>query len=659
MKKILLVIMIMGIAAGIFTAVQNDAAEWQMRDVEIAVDFDDVMQLARDANMTMDEMLVKLRDLGVTAVGTREAAVQRYRRFGALTVVQGSDIIHNWRLTGEAHPVLVPLLVNSQIRPNTTYILLSDEELAARLVRKAELKLQKPVRAHLEQQPLLVEIDEDLSRVLSLRIGLDPNDTALLRSAGLRMVPRPDNAFLKSEEAVTETLDEFLSLPQEFLSAIVFEGTEVTGFPKHLGPAAEAIRDAGLPFGIIEFLDRQAGIDALSAKTGYRTVLVHPNQPGKTAQSIVNSVRERRVRVVYLRFPLTEPDAVDKSLDLVAGAVEALTTNGYRGGAARAVELPGHGPVQLLLILLGVAAAAALLVAEILRSERCPLWLVFIAALAGLLALFPLVSLNLALQLVSLLAVIIFSALAVVSQQLNRQPAEARDSRGALLWALATLVRTFLLVAAGGALVVALTSAPVFAGGTALFRGVKLVHVLPLLLIVPTAVARVYYHDIVRWTPAEAGRVLREMFARPVLVSYVITFTALAVAAVFYVGRTGHTGGIPVPGLELRIRELLDTVLLVRPRFKEFLIGYPLAVVALALLAKGSRSALTTVLLCAAAIAPISMANTFMHFTTPTPFYSALLRSFNGLWTGMLIGAALYGTLLLLASLWEKALNAA
>ncbi len=117
--------------------------------------------------------------------------------------------------------------------------------------------------------------------------------------------------------------------------------------------------------------------------------------------------------------------------------------------------------------------------------------------------------------------------------------------------------------------------------------------------------------------------------------------------------RTGNVPGVPVLALELRLRELLDYILVFRPRFKEFLFAYPAALLGLILLAKGSRSALTTALIVIGAIAPVSMANTFMHFTTPTAFYSALFRSFNGLWTGVVVGLILYGVLILLTPIWE------
>ncbi|MBS4009054.1 MAG: hypothetical protein KGZ45_11625 [Clostridium sp.] len=654
MKSILILLFVVGVLAGVYTAVQNDAAEWSWRDVEISIAFEEVRQLAWETNLEPAEILGKLRSLGVTAVAIREADVKRYVHDGVLTVVTGSQLIHDRRLFGESNSVLLPLPEGKQIQPNTTYLLLEDKALAERLVHKAKLKLRKPVRAYFNRQPYLIEIDENLDRVLNLRIGLDPADVALLREADLRLVPRPDNAVLTSEAAVRETLDEFFALPPEFLSAVMFDGPEVTGYPDYLTVAAEVIRESGQALGIIEFTERPAGISQLSALLGYQTILIHPNQPGRPVQSIVNSVQERRVRLIYIRLPLDKANPLAESLEFVENVTKSLAANGYRGALARAVSLPGHEPLQLLLMLQGLAAAAALLVYTISRRETCMLWLVFIGTFAALMILFPLFSVNVALQVGSVLAALLFSILAVVSQQLNRLPSPAKDNITALSWALITMCRTFLLVAAGGALVAALPSTPYFAGGTALFRGVKLVHVLPLAVLLPLAISRIYYSHVTNWTPARLARVISDFLSSPIKIIYLLSFLILVMVGFLYVARTGNVPGVPVLALELHLRVLLDSILVVRPRFKEFLFAYPAALLGLTLLAKGSRSAMTTALVVIGAVAPVSMANTFMHFTTPTAFYSALFRSFNGLWTGVVVGLILYGIFILFTRVWEN-----
>lgn len=652
MKKTLTFLVVLGILAAAFPAVSAGLASFRHRQVEIAVDMGDVQVLARDAGLTTAEMLERLRGLGATAVGLREASVSRYRQEGSLTVIQGGELLNTYRLTGQAPPSFEAWLKQGEVRGEAVYLFTGDRALAERLAAKARVKLGKPVRQDLSREPFLVEIMDDINRVAALRIGLDERDVALAQSLGLRVVGRPDNPFARSEQAVRETLAEFLALPPGLLSAVVFEGTEVTGFPGLLEVTAALLDNAGVPFGIVEIFAPQAGTARLAALTGGRAVLVHANAPGGNAQSMVNAVYERRARLLYVRFALADPEVLQKGPELLAGVAAELARRGYRGGPAFPAPYAPAPAALLFVVALGVIAAAGLLFVEVTGREDRLLWLVLAGLFLGLLTAAALLPGYLVRQWAAVAAAVVFAALAVVTQQLNRTPSCAQPPGAALAFALAAVLRTFLVVAAGGLVVFGLTATPYFYSGAAPFRGVKLVHTLPLVIIGVTVVTR-FAGGRQPWTLPWFARLWRRLLSQPVLVGYLLLLVALAVLAVTYVGRTGHTAGLPVPALELSLRRLLGDFLLVRPRFKEFLFGYPLAVLGLALLARGKGGPLPAALVILGAVAPVSMVNTFMHFTAP--LHVMAIRSLNGLWLGALFGAALFGAVSLAACLAKKA----
>ena len=646
MKKILFALTIAGLLAAVLAAVVSGLAELRHREFEVAVDLEDVQALARDSGATVFETLTRLRDLGATAVGLREGAVSRYLQDGRLTVARGGELQSSFRLTGQINPRLQLLLERGAIRPEAVYLLTEDNELASRLLEAARLKLGRPVRFFFDSSPYVLEVNDDLNRVLSLRAGLDPRGVAMVRELGLRVVARPDNPFVKSEESVRKTMDAFLSLPQGLLSAVVFEGKEVTGFPDKLEVTAASLKEKGIAFGVVEIVGQQSGVTTLAARTGGRAVLVHANAPTATAQSMINAVRERRVRLLYVRMPLHDPQLPLTGPALLAEVTAELAQYGYYGGPARPLPHPLQHTALLLLSFLGVAAAAGLLGVEILRKEEPWLWLVPAAALLAQLAAWVVLPDYLARQLSAIAAAIVLPTLVVVSQQLNRLPDNSLAGRSAVGWSLLTMLRTFLLIAAGGLAIFGLTATPYFSAGAVAFRGVKLVHIVPLLLVAMVAVMRFY--GCREWTLPELVAFWRRMLSQPVLAAYLLLIVSLAVLVYIYVARTGHAAGMPVAELELRLRALLGDLLLVRPRLKEFLFGYPLAVLALSVLAMGRRDAYTAVLLTLAAVAPVSMTNTFMHFTASLPII--LLRSFNGLWLGVLLGLLLTAAALLAAT---------
>ena len=68
---------------------------------------------------------------------------------------------------------------------------------------------------------------------------------------------------------------------------------------------------------------------------------------------------------------------------------------------------------------------------------------------------------------------------------------------------------------------------------------------------------------------------VRKFLDVPVRMGTLIIIGALAMCAYIFVGRSGHTAGVPVPGIEVAMRRFLENVMFARPREKEFLIGHP------------------------------------------------------------------------------------
>ena len=110
----------------------------------------------------------------------------------------------------------------------------------------------------------------------------------------------------------------------------------------------------------------------------------------------------------------------------------------------------------------------------------------------------------------------------------------------------------------------------------------------------------------------------------------------LGVAALVLM-RSGNEAAIAPSGVELQMRQMLENLLIARPRTKEFLFGHPALMLAMALGWRGRRTWLPFAAL-VAAIGQASVLNTFCHFHEP--LYLGLLRTVHGLWIGGLIGAA-------------------
>ena len=171
------------------------------------------------------------------------------------------------------------------------------------------------------------------------------------------------------------------------------------------------------------------------------------------------------------------------------------------------------------------------------------------------------------------------------------------------------------------------------------YRGVKLTFVLPLML---TAFAYLRRFPLLGIEVADGNsckEFVRKFLDVPVRMGTLIIIGALAMCAYIFVGRSGHTAGVPVPGIEVAMRRFLENVMFARPREKEFLIGHPAFFLMVASIYRKWPQLLHFFLVIASVIGVGSMVETFAHIRTP--FILSFIRGVNGWLTGTLIGIGL------------------
>lgn len=194
-----------------------------------------------------------------------------------------------------------------------------------------------------------------------------------------------------------------------------------------------------------------------------------------------------------------------------------------------------------------------------------------------------------------------------------------RSCRGAPLPAMSRPPVLGALSCAAALIVAALMSSPDALSGLVPFKGVKAALVFPLFLA---------GWEIFR------GKEAASLLRRPLNVGAAMLLALAAGAAAVYLLRSGNDSALAASGAEVRVRELLESLLGVRPRFKEFAVGWPLLWLAAS---AGKRDARWLWL--GGMIAPISIVNTFCHAHIPLDV--SLLRTFHGFWLGSLVGCSL------------------
>jgi len=627
------IILVLGalLAAGVLAS-ERARIEQANRTVEIVLDADDARQLASAAGMPPTELLRQLRDAGASALAVREITI--------------GELLESGRLLAAA-------------APGQTRLLIPDAELAVLLQPALRARLPH-LRSQITESPFTLLLNLNLEHLAQVPVILRPEDLRAARGTGLRVVARLLNFPAASPQAIEAAVAEAEATGARL---VVFDREEVLGYDGLLAETAQAFRQHGLLYGFVEMAG-QRGDEALARLLASRVVSVHSISdfdmltmlPEVAVPRFVRAVRERNVRACYVRLllrPQRDPTAANRAY--VRAIAQALRGQGFKIGPPVPFQgREGWPPKWLrLLVALGLPAAAVLLLRRLIPLTPGRVWVLFLV-LAAFGLLLGLVRPGLVVPLGGLLAACVFPTLGLLSvlqaaRGTGLRPAhrpgsgwgEAELSRspatGELVGlALGGLVAASAISVAGGMLIVGLYSRPGYLAGGEYFTGVKLSYLTPLVLVLAAVIADLPGRTeplAVWWTGLRLR--LGQFFSRPILVIEALIVLAALGAVSFALMRSGNQALVAPSQAEIKLRSLLESLLVVRPRTKEFLVGHPALMLALALSLRGRRVWLPLLALLAG-IGQVSLVNTFCHLHTP--LYISFLRAGHGLWTGALMG---------------------
>lgn len=603
--------------AGILTAVILGASVWGLlprwrlegedKNVAIIADFRDVLPLALGAGMPLDEALSLLK-----AKGLRGLMVSELTGEDAANGVGPVEVAASRGADGAA----LSRLTLSPAFPQSG--------------RAGEW-----LRAKLEKSPSPegTELFLPVSPLALRTVGLLPDISGLEAGvrAGLSLYYRPAASLGWQTKEAAAMLGRVLDAYP--IAAVTPAGESVSGYPD-VGPLAAEPKRRGVPVAAVEF-SRQLGAVQLNNLSFPLLLTLHSvtneeltaRNIGRRAllERLVRAAVERSVRLLVLRSAPAGSAAA--TLEAYAGEVaslaSALNGQGFRmewprplfGDGGRAL---GHAvPSAYALSLTFLFALWRYVLRLRLRTENeetvgLPFVVGFFllaAALALLIRTAPSAS-----RLVgALTAPLLVTEAALFAMSFGR----SRLSLGA------SVLGGFLIASAGGLALAAFFSEPLYMLRLRTFSGVKLTLLLPPLLVL--------LHDLKNRVHPES---LNALLSRPPLWGELMLGGVLLVLLGLMLFRSDNVQFIP--GIEAKVRAALERWLIARPRSKEVFLGYP----SLLLLAFAVRNGLWVryreVLRIGVTLGFSSVVNSFCHFHTPIAL--TLLREFNGLWLGLLLG---------------------
>lgn len=639
------VILIVALLASLAVAFFREREEAHARRVEIAMDYQDFIALARSYNYDPALFLTALKAAGLTSLAVTEELGSSIGDDGKSYAITGAQLANQARVSPIKDPLLAGLLRTKRLDLDAVYLLVSNASTFNRYRHQLPLLfMPKTVRILRAHSPWVIEVRTQTDYFGTLAFGIPTDQIELARSLRLLLIPRFQNDERFGEPQIEAVYRNVLKYDPK-VSTVIFFGlrNEVLGYPDHLEDAAAAFKQRAFNFGSIEAYDDsqvQKGNDSFARQIPGRTVRVQAIAKAEldkikleeVVARFVLGVRERNVRVVYLR-PWDHQDgdlSIEKTnIKMVHEIATELVASGYSLGKATPITLY-RGNNRLLV---GIAALALpsifVLLLGFFRIYR--LWLA-IAAYALTIALYGagVVSHHdmFARSLIALAAALLFAVAAFLSliPAFNETPAPSMGSQ--LMRSVGWTVIAIAVALAGALVVVGVMSSPLAMEEIERFRGVKLVLALP-----PLLALLLYIFDRRFGSGVERPR---DVLASPVLAYQLVLGIVVVGLGALLVMRSGNDSDISPSQFELSLRHLLTHVLSVRPRFKEFLVGLPSIMLIAALLPAHRRFA-GWLLALGAGVGIGDVIDTFSHLHTP--LLISATRIGIGAIIGILIGA--------------------
>jgi hypothetical protein len=629
-RNLLLVLIVVSLFASLFFGAKRLVVEERNKNVEFAMDWNDVVVLSEMNGIRAKALLKELKKVGVRSIALPEDTLDTAERRGDLSWVRGSDALSIFRITAKAAKPFRSLLTREQLNTSRYFIRFATVDLYTKI--KDELTLQLGRNQVREKDGYILEVEDDEWDLVFLGIGMPQSVYSMLKGEGFKVIPRLKNNFRINSKNLARKIN--LQRITYDDDVIIFDEDEVLGYPYSLGTLASELSSREIRFGYIEFSE-QLGDRTLSRLMRKNVIRIH-SIPADEMEIMtekaalarwMRAVRERSVRLLYIHpFFRTFPgkSLVETNLTYITRIADNLRGARFNLGSARPLEELGVPFVGIMFIFLGITAGLLFLSNSYVKLPDWAIFLSIILTVAGVF-LFGLVGKALLLRkLGAFLSAATFPALGIIG------PFTLMKNDGfpeSITRRMAAFLAAIGIAVCGALIIVGLLSDTLFMVGAEKFAGVKLALIIPVLLVA------VYFLKEESFE-ASSKKVLG-LLSTPLSIGHIVLLGLIGAFGFLFVLRSGNFG-IGVPGFERYARDALEGALMIRPRTKEFLIGYPALFLTTWYYNRIPKDWIWLPL-SIATVALISLVNTFCHIHSPL-FVSAI-RSINGVILGAFIGA--------------------
>ncbi|MFJ7734107.1 DUF5693 family protein [Lysinibacillus sp. NPDC097231] len=588
-------------------------AEQSNDSYEIVIPYDEIQVVNKESDLTMDKILSSLKDAGLTTVSLEPLTLKEMERQNMVSIYEENELAAQLRFT--------PYKGVIDINKGGYYISVPENASYQQLIKDSI----QPEEVQIGDESFYFLPSSNHYYDLKTPIGYDKPAIEMINKHGLSHIFKVENADNKvaNEKIVTQLLE----LKDASAGRLLGSGDEAIGFGQNSGNAfIEKLSKAGYYFYTIES-NPLKGEASIAKSTDYHMIRLHSINVNRETKLTLNAsidrttraVKERNIRSIFYHIK-TKGNAeknLAETIDYLTG-VHKQMPNHFNPGAPKLFDVVAV-PTWVTALVLLAGILFTYLVSELVKWM--PLRITAVVFMSAIAIAYFLLKSTLFLQAFALIIAVMAPTYAVI-----------KTAKGStkIVPILLQYLKAVGISVIGIVIVIGLLNGNAFMTGFAVFKGVKLVYIIPIagvLLFVMLELNRLVDQNLKKTLSNTVTLLNKELKYWHVLLLIVVAGVGL-----FYISRTGNSGS--VSNLELAFRQWLENILYVRPRTKEFLIGFPFFV--LGLYVMGINRKWGSILLVPGVIGFLSIVNTFTHLHIPVAV--SALRTLYSVSLGFVIG---------------------
>ncbi len=679
-NPVLIAVILVGLVCALWINWNRHEIEQRNNTVEMAMEYKDLRKLAALEGLPEEVVLKKFQVAGINSLMVFDTSLNRLGKIGAIKLATGEEL-RQAKVLGADTGVFAAV---KNVNENAVYIAEGDDKTAFEEAwedllmrygaeRTRMVSSNPPVIEALGSTELLpINAVREPVGILQAPLGLSSSEMRKVAALGFNVIIRPQNFVNVNEEKIDSIFKRIVKAGVE-VNAYMPAGAEVVGYPDKLGYMAEKMDGCKLimqeHYTQLQFAP-VAGLVPLAEALNYKAVRTYVIDSleqkkitvGEGLRRWALTDEERNVRVNYIRpYFLSQngQDLLTMNLQYVKDSAANVKARGFKIGEAGLFEAEAstvkngytgpYFPNKIAFVIIGAAVLAGAVVylaqlVELTNGKQTILWAVLTAVMAALLLVgsglvmrqalafgaavfFPVLSMNVILDIWDRTKSGNVNALKVICNS---------------TWQLALAV---LMSLVGGMYLAAILADSRFLLEIDIYRGVKLTFVMPLVLMTVLYVKRYDMLGVMgAGVKVAIGRV-NELLNKPITFKHIAILGVLGIVLLYFVARSGHSAGVPVAAIEVKMRLFLEQLMYARPRQKEFMIGHPAFFLAAYAAYYGAPRLVQYALTCGAVIGQASLVQTFCHMRTPV--FMSTVRAIDGYAMGAVIGIVVVAVLAL------------